>query len=311
MVMPGLDLHQHLWPEALLAALARRYEAPRLRRRGDRWELELTGEAPSELVLADHDPVTRALQAERDGVDVVAIAPSGPLGIEWLPYDEAQPLLDAYHAGILELGDPFRLWAAPSLAAPAAGAEEIDALLDRGALGACVPATALAGEAGRERLSALLGRLQARDAALFVHPGPARAATDLGPCVVAGPDLLRGRHAGRVAGLDCLGPPRPPAPARAVRDARRRARRCRPSGSPPAAARPTRSTTSSPTSTSPPTAPRPSTRCCASSAWTGSCTAPTARWPSRRELGALGPSFAHAITEANPARLLSLDPVPA
>ena len=29
------------------------------------------------------------------------------------------------------------------------------------------------------------------------------------------------------------------------------------------------------------------------------------------ELGELGPSFAHAITEANPARLLSLDPVPA
>jgi hypothetical protein len=168
MTVGRIDLHQHLWPEALLAALARRDAPPRLVLHGREWTLELSGEAPSIVALADHDPVVRALEAERAGLDVVAIAPSSPLGIESLPADEAQPLLDAFHEGILELGAPFRLWAAPAL--------EIDSLLDRGALGMSIPAAAIATEFGLERASALLERLEARDAPLFVHPGPAPAA---------------------------------------------------------------------------------------------------------------------------------------
>jgi predicted TIM-barrel fold metal-dependent hydrolase len=114
----------------------------------------------------------------RSARGLIGIAPSSPLGIESLPAEEAQPLLDAFHDGVLELGGPFRLWAAPALAAPGAGALEIDALLDRGAIGACVPASALASEIRLVRLSALLERLEARDAPLFVHPGPA---TSRGP----------------------------------------------------------------------------------------------------------------------------------
>jgi hypothetical protein len=163
-----MDLHQHLWPEALLAALARRTSTPRLVRSDRGWTLELAGEAPSSASPAAHDPSLRS-------GDLIGIAPSSPLGIESLPAEEAQPLLDAFHDGVLELGGPFRLWAAPALAAPGAGALEIDALLDRGAIGACVPAEALAGEVLLGRVSALLERLEAREAALLVHPGPARS----------------------------------------------------------------------------------------------------------------------------------------
>jgi 6-methylsalicylate decarboxylase len=164
----AIDLHQHLWPEALFGALARRTAPPRIVRRGGDWTLELAGEAPSSVSPAAHPPARSAPRPR-----LIAIAPSSPLGIESLPTEEAQPLLDAFHDGILELGDPFRLWAAPALAAPGAGALEIDALLDRGAIGACVPAAALAGQVRLVRLSALLDRLEARDAPLFVHPGPA------------------------------------------------------------------------------------------------------------------------------------------
>ena len=108
------DLHQHLWPEPLLAALARRDAPPRLVLRGREWTLELAGEAPSVVAPADHDPVARPLEAELAGLDVVGIAPSSPLGIESLPVEEAQPLLDAFHDGVLELGAPFRPWAAPA-----------------------------------------------------------------------------------------------------------------------------------------------------------------------------------------------------
>ena len=174
--MPRCDLHQHLWPDGLIRALAERVAPPRLRHGAGGWTLELPGEPPGAVDLADHDPVARAFEAERDGVDVVGIALSVPLGIELLPAAEAQPLLDAFHDGVAELGEPFRFWAATALSAPGAGALEIDALLDRGAIGATVPAGALASEVGLVRLSALLSRLEARDVPLFVHPGPAPSA---------------------------------------------------------------------------------------------------------------------------------------
>src|SRR5688572_13339211 len=69
--VPRADLHQHLWPDGLIRALAERVEPPRLRRGAGGWTLELPGEPPQPVALADHDPVARALEAERDGIDLV------------------------------------------------------------------------------------------------------------------------------------------------------------------------------------------------------------------------------------------------
>jgi 6-methylsalicylate decarboxylase len=171
--VPATDLHQHLWPDALLRQLARRTAPPRLRRDDRGWILELAGEPPAPADLAAHEPVVRILQAEADAVDRVVVAPSTPLGIEALPAREAQPLLDAFHAGVLELGAPFRLWASVPLAAPAA--DEVGALLDTGAAGLCLPAEALASPEALDRAAPLLEPLIARDAPLLVHPGPAGA----------------------------------------------------------------------------------------------------------------------------------------
>ena len=118
--VPRSDLHQHLWPDGLIRALAERVSPPRLRHGAEGWVLELPGEPPCPVAPADHDPVARALEAERDGIDRIGIALSVPLGIELLPAGEAQPLLDAFHDGVAELGDPFRFWAATALTAPGA-----------------------------------------------------------------------------------------------------------------------------------------------------------------------------------------------
>src|SRR5262245_3925844 len=138
MGVPRSDLHQHLWPDALIRALAERAAPPRLIHGAGGWTLELPGEPPCPIDLADHDPVARAFEAERDGIDRIGVALSVPLGIELLPAVEAQPLLDAFHDGVAELGDPFRFWAATALTAPGAGALEIDGVIDRGELGAPV-----------------------------------------------------------------------------------------------------------------------------------------------------------------------------
>jgi hypothetical protein len=171
--MARIDVHQHLWPEALLDALARRTAAPRLRRSGTGWVLELAGEPPALVDLADHDPDARAAQLDRDEVERALIAPSAPLGIEALPPAEAVPLQDAFNAGILALGDRFGLWAA---LAPAAGPADVDAALDAGAIGVCLSAARLAGPAGLVAHAPLLTRLAARGAPLFVHPGSGAAA---------------------------------------------------------------------------------------------------------------------------------------
>jgi hypothetical protein len=176
--MARIDVHQHLWPEALLDALARRTAAPRLRRSGAGWVLELAGEPPALMDLADHDPDARAAQLDRDEVDRALIAPSAPLGIEALPPAEAAPLQDAFNAGVLELGDRFGLWAALP---PAAGPRAVDVALDAGAVGVCLSAARLAGPAALVAHAPLLTRLAARGASLFVHPGAAAAAPGAPP----------------------------------------------------------------------------------------------------------------------------------
>jgi hypothetical protein len=163
------DAHQHFWPESLLSWLARRTAPPRLKRAGGGWELELAGEPPAPLAAADVDPAARAALAAADGLQRVLIAPSLPLGIEALPVEEAEPLLDAFHAGVLALGEPFELWATLPLADPAP--ERVDALLAAGAVGLCLPAAALASPAGLAALGPALAALA--PAPLLVHPGAA------------------------------------------------------------------------------------------------------------------------------------------
>jgi hypothetical protein len=184
-VRRAVDIHQHLWPDALLSSLARRTAPPRLRRDGHGWWLELAGDPPAPFDPADHDP------GRRTGAERIVVAPSLPLGIEALP--DAQDLLDDFHLGVLALGAPFGLWA--SLAPPrlddlpAAGAEGtpvvrpalVDELLKAGAVGIAL--------AGRELVDArwapALARLEARGAPLFVHPGPAPGSPAWFPALTA------------------------------------------------------------------------------------------------------------------------------
>jgi hypothetical protein len=128
---------------------------------------------------ADHDAGRRAAQAACDGTGLVVVGLSSPLGIEYLGPEDAQPLLEAYHRGVADLGAPFAGWAAACLSAidPAGLALQ----LDRGFAGLQLPATAVADEAGYQRCGPLLDVLAERDAPLFIHPGPVAAPGADGP----------------------------------------------------------------------------------------------------------------------------------
>jgi hypothetical protein len=165
-----LDIHQHLWTEPLLSALSRRRELPFIRAEHGLTVLYLAGERPFVLDLSAESPAQRARLTERDGLERAFVCLSSPLGIELLPRAEAQPLLDAYHEGALGLGEPFGAWGAVPLERP--DPDDVDRVLDRGCVGVCLPAGALADVTALARVGTLLARLEERNAPLFVHPGP-------------------------------------------------------------------------------------------------------------------------------------------
>ena len=163
------DLHQHLWPEAFLAALRERRSGPRL----DGWELQLPGERSYAVNPADHDAGLRAAVARDDGDELVCVAPSAALGLDRLPPAQAEELAAAWLDGALALPEPFRAWAMAGIQEPDAAA--LRDALERGAIGLEVAADVLAAPDGLDRLEPLLAVLEESGAPLLVHPGPAGA----------------------------------------------------------------------------------------------------------------------------------------
>ena len=163
-----IDVHQHLWPAAFLAALRARRTAPRI----EGWALVLPGERPYAIDPADHDPAARAAQAAADGDELVLVAPSAALGLDRLPPEESAELAAAWLEGALALPAPFRAWAMAGTVAPEPAA--LQAALDRGAVGLEVAADVLAAPDGLDRLAPLLAcstRHGARCSSIPARPG--------------------------------------------------------------------------------------------------------------------------------------------
>ena len=175
-------------------------------RRGDGWWLRLAGE-PDGAVRPR--PSTTPPPAPRSSPATASSArswpPRRPLGIEALPAAEAEPLLAAYHEGVAALAGCFGAWAAVGLDEPDPGALALR--LDAGFAGACVPAGALTGPAGYDRLGPLLETLERRDAPLFLHPGPPPRPRRRPGWWAALTDYVAG-DAGGVARFSRLGPAR-------------------------------------------------------------------------------------------------------
>jgi hypothetical protein len=169
-----IDVHQHIWREPLVQALTAREELPFIRRERGLTVLFLAGERPYVIDLAAETVEHRIALLERDDVGQALVCLSGPLGIEALPRRQSAGLLDAYHDGALSLGDPrFGVWGALPLEEP--DPSDVDRALDAGCVGISLPAGAIAGVDGLLALSRVLARLEDRDAALLVHPGPGRS----------------------------------------------------------------------------------------------------------------------------------------
>lgn len=156
--MPVIDVHQHLWPEPFVEALARRAEPPRLR--GSR--LALVRAEEREIDLRANHLGTRLALLDRHEIDVAVVSLSPLVGVQDLPEDDATELLDAYERGMRDLTAA----AGGRIVALSAGSPP------PGFPGACVDARRLD---DLDALAPFLEDLVARGAFLFVHPGPAAA----------------------------------------------------------------------------------------------------------------------------------------
>jgi len=148
--MLSYDVHQHLWPEALIEGLRARRERPRLR--GGVLELP-SGDWPADL--SAHTLDARLALLDRDEIDVAVISCPPTLELD-------EELEEAYHQGIAEIAAASK----GRLVALSCGSTR------DGFAGACVPAWSL------NRLidlEPLIGELDRRGSLLFVHPGPEAA----------------------------------------------------------------------------------------------------------------------------------------
>jgi len=165
-----VDVHQHLWTEPLLDALVARQRLPFVTRRDGTAIVHCAGEQAYAIDLGTEDATRRARLAEDEGLDLVLIAPSSPIGIEALPREEARELIEAQLAAIDEAGDRFQGWGPVALDRPDAG--DVDELIARRCAGIALPAGALDTPEGLEHIDALLARAAELDAPVFIHPGP-------------------------------------------------------------------------------------------------------------------------------------------
>jgi 6-methylsalicylate decarboxylase len=152
-----IDVHRHLWPEQLVDLLRSRTTAPCLRN-----GTLVLGEGEWEVDAAEYGPARCLADLERDGIDLAVVSCPPTLGIELLPGEEAEPLLEAYHAGALE--------------AVAASEGRLRAFaMERprdGFVGASLGAPSLL---ELDRLAPVLDDLERSGKVLFVHPGPSEA----------------------------------------------------------------------------------------------------------------------------------------
>lgn len=154
--MTVVDVHQHFWPDALVEALSRRQQPPRLRDS----TLELARERESVVDLGAHDLDARLALLDRLEIDIAVVSLQPTLGIGELPDAERDELVAAYENGMLELAA-----ASPRLVPLAAGRRK------EGFVGACIGAPELL---DLDRVAPTLDELDRNGAFAFVHPGPTR-----------------------------------------------------------------------------------------------------------------------------------------
>jgi hypothetical protein len=168
--MRSVDVHQHLWPEAILRVLEKRLVAPRAHWVDGRWRVELAGEPAFAVDLADHDPQRRAADLS---VDQALVSLSGPAGLEALPVRDALAVIAGWQEAATALPDRLGWWASTPAALTGDGEADLAReAIAAGAAGVTLTADRLASPTGARTALPLLQAVVDAGAPVFIHPGP-------------------------------------------------------------------------------------------------------------------------------------------
>lgn len=165
-----IDVHQHIWTEPLLDALAERDELPFVRRSDGLTVLHSADERPYVIDVRAQAPAERSRLLRADGVEMAVVALSSPIGIEALPRASADELITAHLDGVRALPEEFAAWGPVALDQP--DADDVDRVLRSRGVGVSLPAAALAGPQALDANEPLLARAAELGVPVFVHPGP-------------------------------------------------------------------------------------------------------------------------------------------
>ena len=308
MSLPRYDVHQHLWPEAVRrGARAAHRAAVRAARRPTGWTLASPASPTPRSTPPPHDPARAPRRLAAPGSTARCCACRARSASRRCPPPRrgrcSTPGTTACSRSARRSASGAR---SPSTTPTRA---DVDALLDRGAIGLSLPAAALATAAGARRVRPLLERARGarRAAARAPRPGARRrqppARRPWWPALTSATS-----PSSTPPGMAFAAGGRPAHPRAAGRASRRSpaARRCTSSASPPAAAR--RSRALDPLHVLRHVLLRPAgdrRRRRASSASTSSSTARTGRSSTRTRRPPLGPAARDALASANPSRLLA------
>jgi predicted TIM-barrel fold metal-dependent hydrolase len=166
-----VDVHQHIWTEPLVRALAERSALPLVRFTDGLCVLHSAAEQPYVIDLPAEAPARRDALVREDGLDLAVVAISSPIGVEALPRDEALELIEAHLDGVGALPARFAGWG--PLALDGAAPDDVDALAAKGCVGLSLPAGAVAGPERIDAIGPVLDRAASLELPVFVHPGRA------------------------------------------------------------------------------------------------------------------------------------------
>jgi hypothetical protein len=168
--MPSVDVHQHLWPDAVLRVLEKRLTAPRARWLDGRWRVELAGEPAFFVDPADHAPDARVAALS---VDKALVSLPGPAGLEGLPLRDALAVIAAWQEAAQELPEQLGWWASTPAALTGDGEAELAReAIAAGAAGVTLTADRLASPTSARTALPVLHAVAETGAPIFIHPGP-------------------------------------------------------------------------------------------------------------------------------------------
>lgn len=171
--MTIIDVHTHYLADALVDALERRTDLPRVSN-GQNGKLIEYGEGNVHPMQDDmRDIELRLRDMDAQGIDLAVISTNVP-GVDWFPPEDAPTIARDVNDELLDLArrypDRLAVQAVLPLQAPEAAAEELERSVGAGAVGGMIFSNAAGAALDEPRFEVVLDTAARLDVPLYIHP---------------------------------------------------------------------------------------------------------------------------------------------